>query len=323
MDYKRTCYHTQVRFAPGGPLYDLEWYFCHPKAKPFPGLHMGLSREWYLYRPDIGEVPGAHKKYSKGRNYRNKKGQCFLGLPEWYANGFTTEEIAAAPPQIDECTSCPARGAQLELQSPSPFRTQNINGIGGDTTVPFCIYFEITCPDSSKSVSGQFVSVPDSVLSDLGFPITTSGGDDTLVLGVQPQGPQIFMYFFNQTQQDYSEWDSNCGNPVSFEGTLQYNVGDWFDSGTTIYLHADFVKPYYYFSSKAKISFRANNLRNVVRLKLQCVSLFGTTVIGSPFSPGFAIGFSPTEFPFSPGYSPGFGANYPEFGPGFGPGFGP
>lgn len=292
MDYKRTCYSTQVRFSPGGPVSLLRWYRCHPKAKLFKDEHIGLSREWYTYREDFGEVRGT-KVYDKGANTLRKKGQCYRGKLEWYRNGFTGADLAAANPQEDKCTSCPGQEVKLQLIPGLSFGLFYYLHLGAYNWYPWFIQVTVTSPDPAWA--GTFALEANETTQDwtgsgtLGTSNSVTWGPCTFTADMfggtfaYPGGSRLATILVSSY------------NPVAATGLNDTLLPMGPPNGTVWTISAALLVPRIVRVSRPNIKFGHGRGKRPARIKLLVLSTF---LLGPP---------SPGGSGYDDGYSDGYG----------------
>jgi hypothetical protein len=332
MDWKRTCYDTKVRLNPGGPLYDLKWFFCNPKAKPFPGIHFGLSREWYNYRHDFGEDNHLNKRYSKGKNVGNRKGQCFVGQAEWFRDGVTPDQLANAPPQRDPCTSCPTRSPTLGIAPPFTYHLVWRTFSSGFPWYPFLVNLTV------------YYSIPAGLVENyLCVGICTEADDFATYWRLVSPGnyynyvliiifPDIWIQDSIFAPTDYAAFSGVPGNtnPLQLDDPVSFSTSTTVAPSRAV-INSPVLIGYAYLVSKISITFFKYLSGSTANLGIGITSTVwvGPGTYGSGFDGGYSAGFGgpgPGAPGFDGGYSAGFGGsssnNSPGFDSGFSPGFG-
>lgn len=283
----RTAYKTQVRFSPDGQAVTVRWYRAAPKAKLFPGEHMGLSRYWFDYRRDVGEF--GRKTYDLGPNRHNKKGKCFRGRKEWFRDGFTDSDLVGFQP-IDRCTSCPGRGPRIGLRMGSTSGLQTWwNNNDGSAFLPMVLAVRVQGSTSGLSDGyWQFVHTD---------PVTQWFGR----VGEFPNPvADLSVYFVSDIRAGLEQASGfpilQVGgalpwNPYAWAALVQNPYGD-FDLTTEFSVNAALVVPHYFMHGRARIGWRIGKA-------------FGRATI--VWAPSGRLTFPTGPSGFSDGYSDGYG----------------
>jgi len=286
MAYLRTAYSVDVTFSDGGPVFRMHWYRAHKKARIFPGVHMGLSRYWFNYRETIGEQGNVH--YEKGKNVGNRKGQCFKGLPVWFEKGFTAADLVAAPPQRDECTSCPARSARPSWR-PSSVYSQTMWGMDRDGLLlffPLFLFVDIT--GAGPGVDGTYMSdFNPGTFSQWTFDFPTGTPGDFQLLTQQRPNPLIWQ-FYSQGGGAFAGVWSGVIETDPFD-THFAGDGVVFPSTADFHVYAAKVETFYGFDSLARFAWKIPNPTRTAYLSWRPSTRHATHPGG--FSPGFSAGF--------------------------------
>jgi hypothetical protein len=283
MGYLRTAYQFNLQLWPGGPYFRARWYRAHPKAKLFPGIHMGLSRNWFNYRTDIGE---SGFDYDKGVNVRNTKGQCYRGKAEWFALGMRGPEDMV--PQPDQCTSCPGRGPIIGFGPRSSFElTTWTPGPLGDS-LNFGGWFDTLTITGGGPYDGTYTNTNGGVT--VGWNFVLAGGVDAFVFG-WPSDPELSIVDGVTALVPFDDpvglgpWEMSA-DVVTDNGNLP--------AGSRIVFRWPLVRPVYYNGRPPRfgVAFDASQTYRPVWLQFQPLNNPFTPPAGpSGFDDGFDDGF--------------------------------
>lgn len=95
MDVVRSCYRTEMRFGPNGPVVPVRWFFARKGAKFFPGHHLFGSSNYASYRgdyPGVGEVRFAPREWDNGARPAGLDGKSFCGTLLQFEGALTGSE---------------------------------------------------------------------------------------------------------------------------------------------------------------------------------------------------------------------------------------
>lgn len=92
MDFLRSCYSQLVSYRKDDPSQQFigQWYFCDPRALPFPGPHAFGSPTWDTEHPTettLGWDATSFRFYYNGRRLNTSDGTKFAGPQDYFVNG--------------------------------------------------------------------------------------------------------------------------------------------------------------------------------------------------------------------------------------------